>query len=29
MSFACWFCDSPTCEGCIYENSTYEEDSEK
>ncbi len=29
MCFACWFCNSPTCEGCIYENSTHEEDLEK
>ena len=29
MSVACWFCNSPTCEGCIYDFSTYEEDSEK
>lgn len=29
MCTACWFCNSPTCEGCIYENSTYQEDEEK
>ncbi len=29
MSSACWFCFSPTCEGCPYENSTYWEDLEK
>lgn len=29
MSIACWFCNSTTCEGCIYANSTYQEDSEK
>lgn len=29
MSSQCWFCMSPTCEGCPYEYSTYEEDLEK
>ncbi len=31
MSSMCWFCSSPTCEGCPYEFSIYdaEEDSEK
>ena len=25
MSFACWFCNSPTCEGCFYDNSTSQD----